>query len=108
MVQYSKENPQDAIISALPYSCNPLVAELAHESGVHYFGFTEDGVVTRSVMKLIAGASMAFIPQCGLAPDFISMVANELMIHFENPDIVRVRIEDLPIHPSKVLEYSLT
>ena len=108
LVQYLKENTQEAIISALPYYCNPLVAELARESGLHYFDLTEDVEVTRSVQKLSAGASTAFIPQCGLAPGFISIVANELMTHFENLDTVKLRVGALPVHPSNVLKYSLT
>jgi saccharopine dehydrogenase-like NADP-dependent oxidoreductase len=108
LVQYLKKNPQDAVISALPYYCNPLIAEVARESGLHYFDLTEDVEVTRSVKKLSTGASTAFIPQCGLAPGFISIVANELMTHFESLEIVKLRVGALPVHPSNVLKYSLT
>jgi saccharopine dehydrogenase-like NADP-dependent oxidoreductase len=108
LVQYLRDHPQDAIISALPYYCNNLVAELARESGLHYFDLTEDVEVTRFVQKLSAGASTAFIPQCGLAPGFISIVANELMTHFEELDTVKLRVGALPVHPSNVLKYSLT
>ena len=108
LVQYLKENPQDAIVSALPYYCNPLIADLAREYGLHYFDLTEDVEVTRSVQKLSTGAPTAFIPQCGLAPGFISIVANELMTHFEQLDTVKLRVGALPVHPSNVLKYSLT
>jgi saccharopine dehydrogenase-like NADP-dependent oxidoreductase len=108
LVQYLRENPQNAIVSALPYYCNPLIADLAREYGLHYFDLTEDVEVTRSVQKLSAGAPTAFIPQCGLAPGFISIVANELMTHFEQLDTVKLRVGALPVHPSNVLKYSLT
>lgn len=108
LVRFLEEHPQDAVISALPYYCNALVAELARESGLHYFDLTEDVEVTRAVQKLSSGAPTAFIPQCGLAPGFISIVANELMTHFEELDLVKLRVGALPVHPSNVLKYSLT
>jgi len=97
-----------AVLSALPYYCNPLVAEVAREAGIHYFDLTEDVEVTRAVKKVSEGAATAFVPQCGLAPGFISVVANELMSQFEELDTVKLRVGALPVHPSNVLKYSLT
>jgi saccharopine dehydrogenase-like NADP-dependent oxidoreductase len=48
------------------------------------------------------------MPQCGLAPGFISIVAHELMTHFETLDTVKMRVGALPVHPSNALKYSLT
>jgi saccharopine dehydrogenase-like NADP-dependent oxidoreductase len=48
------------------------------------------------------------VPQCGLAPGFISIIANELMTHFEELDTVKLRVGALPINPSNALKYSLT
>jgi saccharopine dehydrogenase-like NADP-dependent oxidoreductase len=98
----------DAVVSALPYYCNPVVAEVAAENGLHYFDLTEDVEVTRSIQKTSAGADTAFIPQCGLAPGFISIVANHYMKHFEGLDTVKLRVGALPVNPSNVLKYSLT
>ena len=60
-----------------PYHLTFLVAEAAKAAGVHYLDLTEDVASTRKVKALAAGASTAFIPQCGLAPGFISIVAAE-------------------------------
>ncbi len=105
---YLAANRMDAIISALPYYCNPLVAELAHKFDLHYFDLTEDVEVARAIKKLSWQAHTAFVPQCGLAPGFISIVANDLMTHFEDLDNVKLRVGALPVHPSNVLKYSLT
>ncbi|MGH8324235.1 MAG: saccharopine dehydrogenase family protein, partial [Steroidobacteraceae bacterium] len=71
-------HPVDAIISSLPYYCNATVAEAARNAGTHYFDLTEDVQVTRGVRAIATGAQQAFVPQCGLAPGFISIAAAEL------------------------------
>jgi len=98
----------DAVISSLPYYCNAAVAAAARKAGVHYFDLTEDVEVTRSVRALAAGATEAFVPQCGLAPGFISIAAAELITHFEELRAVKLRVGALPQHPNNVLKYSLT
>ncbi len=97
-----------AVISALPFYCNTKIALLARECGFNYFDLTEDVEVTRSIRKISAGAQSAFVPQCGLAPGVVSIVANELMTHFEELDTVKLRVGALPVNPNNVLKYSLT
>ncbi|HVN42034.1 MAG TPA: saccharopine dehydrogenase C-terminal domain-containing protein, partial [Steroidobacteraceae bacterium] len=101
------DRPQ-ALISSLPYYCNPLVAAAARESGVHYFDLTEDVSVTRQVSALAPDAPCALVPQCGLAPGFISIAGGELIRHFDSLRSVRLRVGALPQHPHNVLKYSLT
>jgi saccharopine dehydrogenase-like NADP-dependent oxidoreductase len=105
---YLSAHPVDAILSSLPYYCNPTVAGLALTHGLHYFDLTEDVEVTNQIKILSAGAAHAFMPQCGLAPGFISIAAHDLMTHFETLDTVKMRVGALPVHPSNALKYSLT
>jgi saccharopine dehydrogenase-like NADP-dependent oxidoreductase len=105
---YLSTHPFDAVVSSLPYFCNPTVAGLALTHQVHYFDLTEDVEVTNQVRVLSAGATRAFVPQCGLAPGFISIVTHELMTHFKTIDTVKMRVGALPVHPSNALKYSLT
>ena len=97
-----------AVISSLPYFCNVAVAEVARAEGLHYFDLTEDVAVTAAVRSIAEGASTAFVPQCGLAPGFISIAANELIQHFDELRSVKLRVGALPQHPNNVLKYSLT
>ncbi|GAB4393836.1 MAG: saccharopine dehydrogenase C-terminal domain-containing protein [Gammaproteobacteria bacterium] len=106
--QFLTQHPKQAIISSLPYFCNPYVAEVAKERGVHYFDLTEDVEVTRTVKGLAQNANSAFVPQCGLAPGFISIVANSLMQHFDEIDAVKLRVGALPQNTNNALQYSLT
>ena len=101
-------HPVQAVISSLPYHCNALVAAAARDSGIHYFDLTEDVEVTRRVSALAQGAAAAFVPQCGLAPGFISIAGGELIRHFDTLRSVRLRVGALPQHPHNVLKYSLT
>ena len=98
----------DAIVSCLPYYCNFTVAEMALKYRLHYFDLTEDVEVSRFIAKISSNAGTAFVPQCGLAPGFISIIANDLMTHFEELDTVKLRVGALPINPSNALKYSLT
>jgi saccharopine dehydrogenase-like NADP-dependent oxidoreductase len=103
-----KRHPVDAVISSLPFYCNIAVAEAARRAGIHYFDLTEDVEVTRAVRRIANGADQAFVPQCGLAPGFISIAANELIKHFDELRTVKLRVGALPQHPNNVLKYSLT
>ncbi|HET7756519.1 MAG TPA: saccharopine dehydrogenase C-terminal domain-containing protein [Steroidobacteraceae bacterium] len=100
--------PVEAVVSSLPYYCNVAVAEAARRARVHYFDLTEDVEVTRAVRGIAAGAAEAFVPQCGLAPGFISIAAAELITHFDELRAVKLRVGALPQHPNNVLKYSLT
>jgi len=101
-------HPVEAIVSGLPYFCNEVVARGARDAGCHYFDLTEDVQVTRAVRAIATGADRAFAPQCGLAPGFVSIAANELMSHFSDVQSVKLRVGALPQHPNNVLKYSLT
>ena len=97
----------DAVISALPYHRNILVAELAATHGINYFDLTEDIAVTRHIREIGDGAETIFMPQCGLAPGFINIVANDLMGHFTELDTVKLRVGALPKNSSNALKYAL-
>ena len=77
-------------------------------AGAHYLDLTEDVASTRAVKQLAAGARTAFIPQCGLAPGFITIVASDLASHFDELQDVRMRVGALPKFPSNALNYNLT
>ncbi len=97
-----------AAVSAAPYHLTTRVAESAARSGVHYLDLTEDVASARRVKQLAANASAAFIPQCGLAPGFVSIVAYDLVKHFDIVDSLRLRVGALPQYPSNALNYNLT
>lgn len=98
----------DAVISSLPYYCNPLVADKAEKFDVNYFDLTEDVAVTEHVKKISTGKNTVFMPQCGLAPGFISIAANSLIQNFDQLETVKMRVGALPVNQNNALKYSLT
>jgi len=97
-----------AVLSAVPYSVTRHVADGAAAAGVHYFDLTEDVRTTDHVKTLAETATSVLMPQCGLAPGFISVVANALAGRFDELDDVRMRVGALTEHPTNNLRYELT
>jgi len=97
-----------AVLSAAPFHLTTRIAEAAASARVHYMDLTEDVASTRRVKELAKGAKTAFIPQCGLAPGFISIVAYDLASRFDTLESVRMRVGALPQYPSNALNYNLT
>jgi len=84
------------------------VATAARDCGAHYFDLTEDVESTRVVKGLAKGADTAFVPQCGLAPGFISIVAHDVAKRFDSLRDVNMRVGALPVYPTNALKYNLT
>jgi len=99
---------QDVVVSALPFFLNAPVAEAAREAGAHYFDLTEDVATTEAVKAIAEGAETAFVPQCGLAPGFVSIVAYDLARRFGTLRDVHMRVGALPRYPVNALRYNLT
>lgn len=95
-------------LSACPYDKTPLIARAARRAGAHYLDLTEDVASTRLVQQLAENADTAFIPQCGLAPGFISIVANDVASRFQTLRDVHMRVGALPLYPNNALKYNLT
>ncbi len=101
---------QDSVVSALSYHHNPAVAEAALRSGASYFDLTEDVETTRRIREIALRAKpgQVFMPQCGLAPGFVSVAARDLTRGFDKLDRVFMRVGALPQFPSNALKYNLT
>jgi len=98
----------DVVLSATPYHLTATIAEAAKRAGAHYLDLTEDVESTRTIKKLSEGAETAFIPQCGLAPGFISIAAYDLAKKFDTLRDVNMRVGALPVFPTNALKYNLT
>lgn len=98
----------DYVVSALPFFLNPGVAEAAAATKTHYLDLTEDVKTARAVYDISLNSDRLFMPQCGLAPGFISIVAHSLVNRFEEPFDVHLRVGALPQFPENALKYNLT
>jgi len=97
-----------AVVNCAPFHLTTVVARAAKAANAHYLDLTEDVASSRVVRELAADATTAFIPQCGLAPGFITIAAWDLIKHFDQLHDVRLRVGALPRYPSNALNYNLT
>src|SRR5690606_5140355 len=95
-IAYIRQHNITAVISSLPYFLNTYLAEAAKASGAHYFDLTEDIATATAIKILSCESTAAFVPQCGLAPGFISIVANSLMSEFDVCHHAKLRVGALP------------
>ena len=74
------------------------------------FDLTEDVETTRHVHAIAARAAegQIFMPQCGLAPGFIGILAASMVSSFDRVDAIRMRVGALPEYPHNHLMYHLT
>lgn len=101
---------QDAVISALSFKHNPEVAKAALKSGCSYFDLTEDIRSTKAIknIALQAAQGQVFMPQCGLAPGFINILAHSFVKLFDKLDSLKLRVGALPEVTSNQMMFNLT
>ncbi|MBA2673446.1 saccharopine dehydrogenase C-terminal domain-containing protein [Ramlibacter sp.] len=99
---------RQVMVNALPYHLAITAARMAREASCHYFDLTEDVAATKEIKNIAAGAKTAFMPQCGLAPGFIGIVAHHMAQSFETLHEVKMRVGALPEFPTNALKYNLT
>lgn len=97
----------DAVISCLPFFLNRMIAETAKKINCHYFDLTEDTATTAYIKEIARGAKSAFVPQCGLAPGMVGIIANDLIKQFTEVETVILRVGALPQFSNHPLKYAL-
>lgn len=83
----------DAVLCALPYFFNFEMAELAVEAGSHYCDLGGNtGIVERQrgLHARALGAGLSVIPDCGLAPGMVNILAQA---GIDALDLVALRVE---------------
>jgi saccharopine dehydrogenase-like NADP-dependent oxidoreductase len=97
-----------AVLSAAPYSVTLAIAKGAAKAGVHYFDLTEDVATTHKVLELAKASAAVMMPQCGLAPGFISILGTHVAKPFDELEELRLRVGALTQFPTNGLKYNLT
>jgi len=96
----------DAVVSCLPYKYNIVIAQTAHQLGIHYFDLTEDIKTSVEIKKLSETSKGVMAPQCGLAPGYIGIIGYDLVKKFDKLRDVELRVGALPRYPNGLLGYS--
>lgn len=95
------------LVSCLPFFYNVELAKLASDLKLNYFDPTEDVETAKVISELAVNQPGFFATQCGLAPGFISIVAQSMMNEFDEVSSVKMRVGALPKNISNGLQYGL-
>lgn len=100
----------DACMNALPYYFNLEIATLAVQQGVHYADLGGNTAIVFEQLKLHDDAvkqGISVIPDCGLAPGMVNILAAAGIDELDEADIVRIRVGGLPQDPQPPLNYQV-
>ncbi|MFN8659495.1 MAG: saccharopine dehydrogenase C-terminal domain-containing protein [Candidatus Obscuribacterales bacterium] len=100
----------DVAISCVTYKHNYDLAKLAMEAGAHFvdLGGNEDVVRKEFLLDEMAREkNVAIIPDCGLAPGMVSILAADAVQEFDEVTEIRLRVGGLPAEPRPPLNYAL-
>jgi len=100
----------DACLNALPYYFNVEIARLAVDAGVHYADLGGNTAMVFEQLKLDDKAKergITAIPDCGLAPGMVNILAAEGIRRLKKADTVKIRVGGLPQNPLPPLNYQI-
>jgi lysine 6-dehydrogenase len=102
--------PCDVAVSCVPYFFNLGLARAAITSKTHFCDLGGNNDVVHAQLALGARAKKAgvtVVPDCGLAPGMVSILAADGFSRLERTDSIRMRVGGLPRHPKPPLNYAL-
>jgi lysine 6-dehydrogenase len=100
----------NAVVSAVSYSVNLQITKAAIQAGVHVCDLGGNDEVVRKQMLLDADArqkGVTVVPNCGLAPGLINILAMQGAKEFDELDSIHLRVGGLPQHPQPPLYYQI-
>ena len=100
----------DAVMSAIPYYFNLDLAKHAAETGVHFCDLGGNTDIVFEQKKLDATArekGITIVPDCGLAPGMVNILAQHGIDQLDNVDEVRIFVGGLPQNPEPPLNYQI-
>lgn len=100
----------DAAISCVTYFYNAQLAHAAIEAKVNFCDLGGNNDVVAAELALDEQAKSAdinIIPDCGLAPGMVSVLAAHGAARFDSLDSLRIRVGGLPQHPKPPLNYQM-
>ncbi len=100
----------DALLNAAPYYLNLDVTRAAIDAGVHCAdlgGNTEIVFNQRKLDAAAVGRGVSVIPDCGLAPGMVNVLAAEGIRRVGQAESVKIYVGGLPQHPAPPLNYQI-
>ncbi len=98
------------VISAVPYFYNLKLAKAALEAGAHFCDLGGNNSIVRAELALDGEAKtrgVAVIPDCGLAPGLVNILAADAIQGLGDVESVEIRVGGLPERPRPPLDYQI-
>jgi len=98
----------DCVLSAAPYYFNYDLARLAVKAGVSFAdlgGNTEIVFKQKGLHAEAAGRGVSVVPDCGLAPGMVNILAAEGIHRLDETESVKIFVGGLPQKPEPPLNY---
>jgi lysine 6-dehydrogenase len=99
-----------AVMSAIPYYYNRPMAQAAVEMGCHFSdlgGNTEIVFEQKKLDQQAVAQGVSVIPDCGLAPGMVNILAAEGIRRLDRAERVKVFVGGLPQRPEPPLNYQI-
>ncbi len=103
-------NKVDGILGAASYEYNYDLTQWAIETGCHFVDLGGNYLVVERQFKLnqkAREAGVGVIPDCGLAPGMVSVVAAHAIKQLDEVEDLSIRVGGLPVEPKTPLKYML-
>jgi lysine 6-dehydrogenase len=102
--------PHDSAISCVNYWYNLELSKAAIETGTNFCDLGGNNYIVDEQLALDTEAKTAgisIIPDCGLAPGMVSVLAMHGANRFDEIEEIHIRVGGLPQHPQPPLDYQL-
>ena len=100
----------DIVISAVPYRFNYDMTKIAVETKTHFLDLGGNNDIVnkqRSLSEKAEKNGVTIIPDCGLAPGMVSVIARDIIDQMDSVDFLKLRVGGLPIDPKPPLNYQI-
>ena len=100
----------DAAMCALPYYFNLAASRAAVAAGLHFCDLGGNTEIVQKQKKLDGAArrkGVSVVPDCGLAPGMVNILAAEGIRRVGEADSVRIYVGGLPQYPEPPLNYQI-
>jgi len=100
----------DSVVSAISYTVNKLHTEVAIETGTHMCDLGGNKFVVEEQIAMsdqAKDAGITVVPDCGVAPGLVSVLARHGIEYLDEVDSVKIRVGGLQQDPRPPLNYAL-
>jgi lysine 6-dehydrogenase len=102
--------PHDSAISCVNYWYNVALTRAAIETGTNFCDLGGNNYIVDEQLALddeAKNAGISIIPDCGLAPGMVSILAMRGANRFDDVEEIHIRVGGLPQNPQPPLDYQL-